>query len=320
MTPDEAAAVYVYESNNRSVANIATRIGNPRVMFLENPTEDAGSGFVLDSEGHILTNFHVIENAQRIQVTLFSGESYEADPVGVDPINDMAVIRIKAPPELLFPVRLGDSAGLRVGMKVFAIGNPFGLERTMTTGIISSLNRSLPVTKARSIKSVIQIDAAINPGNSGGPLLNSHGELIGMNTAIASRTGQNSGIGFAIPVNLIRRVVPELIEHGRVIRPDSGILEVLRTEEGLRILRLDPDGAATKAGLRGPELRRTKRGLLTFEVEDRNSADLIVGVNGKKTLQVDEFLSEVESHRPGEQITVEVIRGGKPVSVPMKLQ
>ncbi len=141
-----------------------------------------------------------------------------------------------------------------------------------------------------------------------------------MNTAIASKTGQNSGIGFAIPVNLIRRVVPELIEHGRVLRPDSGILEVLRTEEGLRILRLDPEGAAVKAGLRGPELKRAKRGLLTFEVEDRNAADLIVGVNGKKTLQVDEFLSEVESHRPGDQITIDVIRDGKPISVPVKLQ
>ncbi len=168
LTPDEAVAVYVYESNNRSVANIATRIGNARVLFVENPTEDAGSGFVLDTEGHVLTNFHVIENAQRIQVTLFNGESYEADPVGVDPINDMAVVRIKAPMDVLFPVRLGDSAQLKVGMKVFAIGNPFGLERTMTTGIISSLNRTLPVTRARSIKSVIQIDAAINPGNSGG--------------------------------------------------------------------------------------------------------------------------------------------------------
>ncbi len=320
MTPDEAASVYVYESNDRSVANIATRIGAAKVMFLENPTEDAGSGFVLDQKGHVLTNFHVVEGAQRIQVTLFNGESYEAEPVGVDPINDMAVIKVAAPADVLYPIRFGDSSTLKVGMKVFAIGNPFGLERTMTTGIISSLNRTLPVTRARSIKSVIQIDAAINPGNSGGPLLNSHGELIGMNTAIASKTGQNSGIGFAIPVNLIRRVVPELIEHGRVLRPDSGILEVLRTEEGLRILRLDPEGAATKAGLQGPQIRRTKRGFVVFETEDRAAADLIVGVDGKKTLQVDEFLSEVESHRPGDQIHIDVIRGGQPVSVPITLK
>lgn len=320
LTPDEAASVYVNESNERSVCNIATRIGNERVMFLANPTEDSGSGFVLDLDGHILTNFHVVENAQRIKVTLFNGDSYEADPVGVDPLNDMAVIRIKAPQEALYPVRIGDSASLKVGMNVYAIGNPFGLERTMTTGIISSLNRTLPVTRARSIKSVIQIDAAINPGNSGGPLLNSHGELIGMNTAIASKTGQNSGIGFAIPANLIRRVVPELIQHGKVQRPDSGILEVMRTQEGLRILRLEPDGPAARAGLRGPEVTRTKRGIFVLESEDRKAADLVVGVNGKKTLQVDEFLSEVESNRPGDQITIEVIRGNEKISVPVTLK
>ncbi|MCA9035411.1 MAG: trypsin-like peptidase domain-containing protein [Planctomycetaceae bacterium] len=320
LTPDEAASVFVYESNNRSVANIATRIGAARVMFMDNPTADAGSGFVIDHEGHVLTNFHVVEDAERIQVTLYNGESYEAEPVGVDPINDMAVVKVNAPADVLYPVRLGDSSRLKVGMKVYAIGNPFGLERTMTTGIISSLNRTLPVTRARSIKSVIQTDAAINPGNSGGPLFNSHGALIGMNTAIASKTGQNSGIGFAIPVNLIRRVVPELIEHGRVIRPDSGILEVMRTEAGLRILRLDPDGAAIRSGLKGPEIRRVKRGFVIFESEDRNAADLIVGVNGKKTIEVDEFLSEVESHRPGDQIRIEVIRDGKQISIPLTLK
>lgn len=320
LTPEEAASVYVYESNDRCVANIATRIGGERVMFLENPTADAGSGFILDHKGHILTNYHVVEGAQRIQVTLFNGETFDAELVGADPINDMAVIRISAPAEVLHPIRFGDSGSLKVGMKVYAIGNPFGLERTMTTGIISSLNRTLPVTRARSIKSVIQIDAAINPGNSGGPLLNSHGELIGMNTAIASKTGQSSGIGFAIPVNLIRRVVPELIQHGRVIRPDSGILEVMKTEAGLRILRLDPEGAAAQSGLQGPQIRRTKRGFVVFETEDRAAADLIVGVNGKKTLQVDEFLSEVESHRPGDQIQIDVIRNGKPLSVPVTLK
>ncbi|MEZ6058806.1 MAG: trypsin-like peptidase domain-containing protein [Planctomycetaceae bacterium] len=319
LTPDEAAAAYVYESNNRSVANIATRVGGERILFRENPTEDAGSGFVLDRDGHILTNFHVVNDAARIQVTLFNGQAYEAEPVGVDPINDMAVIRIDAPKQLLHPVRIGDSSLLKVGMKAFAIGNPFGLERTMTTGIISSLNRTLPVTRARSIKSVIQIDAAINPGNSGGPLLDSHGRLIGMNTAIASSTGQNSGIGFAIPSNLIARVVPELIQHGRVIRPEIGILEVLRTEEGLRVLRLDPSGPAAAAGIRGPSVRRQKRGFVVFEYEDRAAADLIVGVNDRKTLKVDEFLSEVESYRPGDTITVRVLRDGEPVSISVKL-
>jgi S1-C subfamily serine protease len=205
-------------------------------------------------------------------------------------------------------------------MRVFAIGNPFGLERTMTTGIISSLDRTLPVTTARSIKSVIQIDAAINPGNSGGPLLNSHGEVIGINTAIASKTGQNSGIGFAIPSNLIARIVPELIQHGRFIRPEFGIEEVMRTEAGLRILTLVPNGPAARAGLRGPEIRRSKRGFLAIETRDIARADVIVGVNGRKTTQPDEFLSEVESHRPGDRITIEVVRDGEVVSVPVVLE
>ncbi len=320
LAPDEAVSTYVYETNNRSVANIATRIGSARGIFGENPTEDSGSGFVLDQNGHILTNNHVIEGAQRVLVTLTGGEEFDGEVVGADPINDMAVVRIKAPPEKLVPVRFADSSNLKVGMRVFAIGNPFGLERTMTTGIISSLDRTLPVTRARSIKSVIQIDAAINPGNSGGPLMNSHGEVIGMNTAIASKTGQNSGIGFAIPSNLVARVVPELIEHGRFIRPEFGIDEVAKMKEGLRIMTLVPDGPASKAGLRGPELRRTKRGFVTFETRDVSRADVIVGVNGKKTLKADEFLAEVESHRPGDQITIEVIREGSVVSVPLQLK
>ena len=320
LAPDEAVAAFVYESNNRSVTNIATRFGAARGLFGDNPTADSGSGFILDREGHILTNNHVIESAQRILVTLYDGQEYEGKLVGADPINDMAVVKIEAAPEALVPVRFSDSSNLKVGMKVFAIGNPFGLERTMTTGIISSLDRTLPVTQARSIKSVIQIDAAINPGNSGGPLLNSHGEVIGINTAIASKTGQNSGIGFAIPANLLARVVPELIEHGRFIRPEFGIDEVARTEAGLRIETLAVDGPAAKAGLRGPEIRRTRRGFVTFETRDITRADVIVGVNGKKTLKPDEFLSEVESHRPGDRISIEVLRDGAVISVQLVLK
>ena len=320
LAPDEAVAAYVYEANDRSVANIGTRIGAARGLFGENPTEDSGSGFILDHDGHLLTNNHVIESAQRILVTLYDGQEYDAQLVGADPINDLAVVKINAPADMLVPVRFASSSSLKVGMRVFAIGNPFGLERTMTTGIISSLDRTLPVTLARSIKSVIQIDAAINPGNSGGPLLNSHGEVIGINTAIASKTGQNSGVGFAIPSNLLARIVPELIEHGRFIRPEFGIDEVTKTEAGLRIMTLVPDGPAAKAGLRGPEIRRTKRGVFTFENRDVSRADVIVGVNGKKTIKPDDFLSEVESHRPGDRITIEVIRDGGVVSVPILLQ
>ena len=320
LAPDEAVASYVYQANDRSVVNIATRIGAARGILGENPTEDSGSGFVLDHRGHILTNNHVIESAQRILVTMHDGQEFDGELVGRDPINDMAVVRIKAPAAILVPVRFADSSELKVGMRVFAIGNPFGLERSMTTGIISSLDRTLPVTKARSIKSVIQIDAAINPGNSGGPLLNSHGEVIGINTAIASRTGQNSGIGFAIPSNLVARIVPELIAHGRFIRPEFGIDEVAKTEFGLRIITLVPGGPAEKAGLQGPVIRRTRRGIFTFESRDISTADVIVGVNGRKTLKPDEFLSEVESHRPGDRISIEVIRGKEIVSVPVVLE
>ena len=188
---------------------------------------------MIDRDGHVLTNFHVVEGAREIRVTLFDGQTYDAKLVGGDPDTDVAVLKIDAPAESLFPVAFGSSTNLLVGQRVFAIGNPFGLERTLTTGIISSLNRSLPGRHGRrSLRSIIQIDAAINPGNSGGPLLDSHGRMIGMNTAIASKTGESAGVGFAIPINTIARVVPQLIQNGRVRRPDSGIARVYQTDRG----------------------------------------------------------------------------------------
>ena len=211
-------------------------------------SEGEGSGVVLDRQGHILTNFHVVDGAREIQVTLYDGKTYDARVVGKDPATDVAVLKIEAPPASLFPVVLGNSAQLRVGQRVFAIGNPFGLERTLTTGIISSLDRSLPSRRSgRSLKSIIQIDAAINPGNSGGPLLDSHGRMIGMNTAIASKTGESAGVGFAIPVSTIARVVPQLIEKGRVRRPEAGIMRVYQTEQGLLIATHGP-GRTGRAG------------------------------------------------------------------------
>ena len=322
LTSDEAIGVYVYERNNRSVANITTRTVRTDGFFrFESDDEGAGSGAVLDKQGHVLTNFHVIEDARRVKATLFNGVSYNAKVVGADPINDTAIIKLDAPPEVLFPAQIGDSASLRVGMHVFAIGNPFGLERTMTTGIISSLNRTLQVTPQRSIKSIIQIDAAINPGNSGGPLLDSHGRLIGMNTAIATGDGsrQNAGIGFAIPINLIQRVVPQLIRFGRVIRPEIGIQRVFETEEGLRITQLRPNGAAEQAGLRGPEVTTSRRGGVIYQTIDRSKADLIVGVDDVKTETVDEFLSYIESRKPGDVVRVTVRRGGELFSIPVTL-
>jgi len=270
-TPEERVNINVYEKVNRSVVNITTRIPRAELFFAMEPAEGAGSGSVLDPDGHILTNYHVIEGAQEVRVTLFNGESYDAGLMGADPVFDIAVLRINAPRQILFPVDFGDSSVLKVGQKVFAIGNPFGLERTMTVGIISSLNRSLPARSGRTMKSIIQIDAALNQGNSGGPLLDSHGRLIGMNTAIASPTGANTGVGFAIPINNIRRVVPQLIEKGRVVRPDIGITRVYQTEQGLVIATMAEGGPAERARLtRFPGGQATEA---TWAVRLRGSQD-----------------------------------------------
>ncbi len=319
LSPEEAIGVAVYDHVNKAVVNVTTKSTNTVMMLVDVSSEGSGSGSVLDKEGHILTNYHVIEDAQKIDVMLFDGNSYEARPVGADPINDIAVIKIDAPRDALFPIRLGDSAEMKVGMRVFAIGNPFGLERTMTTGIISSLNRTLQVAANRSIKSIIQIDAAVNPGNSGGPLLNSHGRLIGMNTAIASRTGQSAGVGFAIPSSLIARVVPQLIAHGRVIRPEIGIQMVKVTEKGMLIAKITPDGPAARAGLRGPQLVKKRRGPLSWDAIDFAAADLITAIDGETIKNADDFLTAIESKRPGDRVDLSIIRGGQEFKVPVIL-
>lgn len=318
LTPDEAVSVAVYEAANRSVVNIESKSVRTGLL-LETHAEGAGSGAIIDFEGHILTNNHVVKDATSIQVTLFNSETYEAKLVGADPLNDVAVIKIEAPTEDLFPIAVGDSRDLKVGMRVFALGNPFGLERTLTTGIISSLNRSLQIRANWSIKSVIQIDAAINPGSSGGPLLDSHGRLIGINTAIATTSGQSAGVGFAIPVSMVRRVVPQLLKHGRVIRADTGITRVFQTDSGLIVADLKPGGAAEKAGFRGPKITRARRGPFVVERLDRSVADVIVGVNGKKATTVEDFLGYIDERRPGETVEIEVLRDGERVSLPLTL-
>ncbi|MSR59022.1 MAG: trypsin-like serine protease [Planctomycetaceae bacterium] len=320
LSREEQINIAVYENVNRSVVHITTRgVRGDRLFMLEVPTEGSGSGSILDNAGHIVTNNHVIDAARQVQVTLADGQSYEARFVGADPINDVAVIKIDAPPAALHPVVLGDSRRLRVGMRVFAIGNPFGLERTLTSGIISSLNRSLQLHEGRSIKSIIQIDAAINPGNSGGPLLDTHGRLIGMNTAIASKTGQSAGVGFALPVSHIARIVPQLIERGRVIRPEIGISKVYETEHGLLIFKLIPGGPAERAGLRGPQLVTRRRGPFVVESVDRTAADLIIAVDDQKVASADDFLSVIEAKAPGSQVTLTVVRQGNELSVPVML-
>jgi S1-C subfamily serine protease len=320
LTPDERVNIAVYENVNRAVVNITTRgVRGEGFFLLEVPTEGTGSGSVLDKAGHILTNNHVIDNAREVQVTLFDGKTYDARFVGADAINDLAVIKIDAPADSLHPVIFGDSRHLKVGMRVFAIGNPFGLERTLTTGIISSLNRTLQIHEHRTVKSIIQIDAAINPGNSGGPLLDSHSRLIGMNTAIATKTGQSAGVGFAIPVGLIARIVPQLIDKGRVIRPEIGISKVFETEHGLLIYRLIPGGPAERAGLRGPEFVTRRRGPFVVNSVDRSAADLIVAVDGQKVTSADDFLSVIEAKEPGDRVTLTVLRKGKEQQIAVTL-
>lgn len=324
LTPEERVNVAVYERVNRSVVNINTRsTRGDRFNIFEINSEGAGSGSVLDKQGHILTNYHVVEDAKEIQCTLFDGQSYPARVVGQDPATDIAVVRIDAPADSLIPVTLGDSTRLRVGQRVFAIGNPFGLERTLTIGIVSSLNRSIESPSKRKIRSIIQTDAAINPGSSGGPLLDNQAQLIGMNTAIASSTGQSAGVGFAIPASAIRRIVPQLIQRGRVVRPDVGITRVLETEAGIVVATMAKGGPAEQAGLRGFALKtqRRRQGPFVFEqtVVDRSTADKITGVDSQRVNRAEQFLDLIESRRPGEEVVLAIEREGRPMNVRVRL-
>jgi S1-C subfamily serine protease len=315
---EEQINIRVYAAVNRSVVNITTSAQEVG-FFGEETSSGTGSGFVIDHKGHILTNFHVIEGADSVQVTLFDGSTHESRVVGIDASNDVAVVQVNVPANLLVPVPLGDSSKLLVGMKVLAIGNPFGLERTLTTGIVSSLDRSLRAKNGRMIKGIIQTDAAVNPGNSGGPLLNTRGEVIGMNTAIISQVGQSAGISFAVPINGIQRILKPLIEHGRVVRADLGVSRVYTTTEGLLVLALNEGGPAARAGIRAIQMKVVRRGAILTRQLDPESADLIVAINHHRVRNVDELLTEVESHVPGDVVQVTVVRNGKPVDVPVPL-
>jgi len=323
LTPEERVNVAVYDACNRSVVNIKTEASSTSMFLLDLVQEGTGSGSVLDQQGHILTNYHVVEGAKEIQVTLFDSKDYPARVLAKDASTDVAILKIDAPPDSLFPVRFGDSTRLKVGQRIYAIGNPFGLERTLTTGVVSSLDRTLPSRSNRTIKSVIQVDAAINPGNSGGPLLDTHSRLIGMNTAIASKTGQNTGVGFAISSNVIARVVPELIANGHVTRPDTGITKVYETDKGLLIAALQPGGPAEQAGLHGFKIvkERKRQGPFVYESTsiDRSSADIITAVNGQPALTADDFLSVIDSFHPGDDVNITVIRDGHETQIRVHL-
>ncbi|MDO5553690.1 MAG: trypsin-like peptidase domain-containing protein [Planctomycetia bacterium] len=327
LSPQEQTVVKIYEERNKSVVNVETVFYRTHNFMFQESAEGRGSGIVLNKQGTILTNFHVVENADSVSITLYDGQSYPAKKIGLDPNTDIALLQIEAPAESLHPIVFGDSSRLLVGQTVYAIGNPFGYDRTMTQGIIANLNRTIESPQQfRQIKGVIQMDAAINPGNSGGPLLDSRGRMIGMNTAIASAVGENSGVGFAVPVNTIHRIATQLLENGKVVRGDIGIAQVTETEGGLLPVMIDDGGAADKAGLRGRKLvvRVINQGGARIRqvhaVTPREGMDFIVGVNGNPTRTAEEFITAVEEHPSGETITLNIIRQKQPMELQAVLQ
>jgi S1-C subfamily serine protease len=277
----------------------------------------SGSGFVWDRRGHIVTNFHVVQGGNSFSVNLASGQSYQAKPVGYEASKDLAVLRIEAPPEELSPLELGDSDALVVGQKVLAIGNPFGLDHTLTTGVISALGREIRSVANTLIEDVIQTDASINPGNSGGPLLDSKGRVIGVNTAIYSPTGASAGIGFAVPVSAVKRVVPQLIRFGRVQRAGIGItvlpdyLAQRWRVDGLIVRSVVPGGPADRAGIE--PLMVDRRGNV-------RSFDVIVAIDGEKISNYDDLFSALDARAPGDVITLSYRRGRRVREVKLKLE
>ncbi|MBX3421248.1 MAG: trypsin-like peptidase domain-containing protein [Pirellulaceae bacterium] len=320
---EELVSMNVYEQCNRSVVHIATKSVGVGAFSQLKLREGTGSGSVLDLAGHVLTNYHVVEGARKVTVSLYNGLSYPAELVGQDPDTDIAVLKIDAPTDHLHPLAFGSSEQLRVGQRIYAIGNPFGLERTMSTGMISSLDRQIPSKTGRSIRSLIQLDATLNQGNSGGPLLNTRGQLVGMNTAIISSDGDSAGVGFAIPASTIQRIVLQLIEHGKVIRASIGISRVYESDKGLLIVSLVAGGPAEAAGLKGFQLVKQVKRQGLFQVEhsyyDLSAADLILAVEGQKVDSADHFLSLIETRRPGEVVPITIIRGGTEMTVPVRL-
>jgi len=317
--PDERGTMAVFERATKSVVFIAnTAIQRDILSFnvMEVP-QGSGSGFVWNKQGHIVTNFHVIYGADAIKVTLADRSERQAKLVGADPDHDLAVLQIQAPESALEPLAVGASHDLRVGQKVLAIGNPFGLDHTLTTGVVSALGRTIKSMSNRTIEGVIQTDAAINPGNSGGPLLDSSGRLIGVNTQIVSPSGAYAGIGFAVPVDTVNRIVPELIKHGKLIRPGLGVSLVPDAIarrwgiKGLIIGRVSRGGSADRAGLRGA------RETVTGRVE---LGDIIVAVAGKPVTTIDELMDVLEDHKVGAQVAVEILRGNRRERVPITLQ
>jgi len=315
---EEQNNMEVYERNIPSVVNITSKAVTFDFFYGLVPQEGQGSGFIIDKEGHVLTNYHVIADARQVTVTMHNHKTYKATVVGTDPAHDLAVIQITAPN--LMPAVLGDSKNLKVGQKVYAIGNPFGLAGTLTRGIVSSI-RSVEEPDGRRIDDAIQTDAAINPGNSGGPLLNWHGQVIGINTMIASSVGQSAGIGFAIPINTAKAVLNDLVTIGRVRRPALGVRTIpigpelasemgLAADYGLLIVQAVPGGSADRAGLHGGS-ERAYLGNIPIML----GGDLIVAVDGEKIESQQDLAQVMNNHRAGDTVTVTIYRGKKKMDV-----
>ena len=312
-TDQELHTIQLFESASPSVCYITTKT-KQRSYWNFNITEvpsGSGSGFVWDQAGHIITNYHVIKGATQAVVTLADGESYQASLVGIAREKDLAVLKIEAPAGALQPIPVGSSRNIRVGQSVYAIGNPFGLDQTLTTGVVSALDREINSQANVPIRGVIQSDAAINPGNSGGPLLDSRGQLIGVNTAIYSPSGASAGIGFSIPVDVVRYAIPDLIRYGEIRRAAIGAeFRPLRRGAGLVFYELRPDGAAARYGLRG--LTRDARG--NYNVED-----ILVGINGESVTSTTELYLELERYQPGQTVQLDIIREERELSVEIVL-
>ena len=319
---DERATIDLFERSRNSVVFITTKqavmdFWSRNVMSVPRGT---GSGFVWDDAGHIVTNFHVIQGASEASIKLVDGRSFRAALVGVSPAHDIAVLKIGVGFQGPRPIPVGTSGDLKVGQRVYAIGNPFGLDWTLTSGIVSALNRSLNEDDGSLLEHLIQTDAAINPGNSGGPLLDSAGRLVGMNTAIYSPSGSASGIGFAVPVDTVNRVVPSLVRDGRYEQPSIGIsvderlnqrLEEATGIEGAFVLLVAKGSSAEEAGLKGAKISREGEFF---------GGDIIVSVNGKKIESVSRLLATVDDYRIGNTVRLGVKRGDKLIEVPVRLQ
>lgn len=318
---EEQNNIEVYRTLSPGVVFIhSTSYARDFLGFVE-PQEGSGSGSIIDAEGNILTNYHVIEGAQKLSVSLGGQKDYAARVVGGDPDTDLAVIRlIEKPAGALTVVPMGDSDKLVVGQKVLAIGNPFGLDRTLTTGVISGLQRPIRARNGRLIEGAIQTDASINPGNSGGPLLDSHGRMIGINSQILSPSGTSAGVGFAVPVSIAKRVVPQLLQNGQVRRPKLGIstrdVEAFRNQvdlpvsDGVLIVQVARGSGAAAAGLRG--LQPTENG-------DVELGDIILGIDNDKVANSDDLFRVLDKHQVGETVQVQILRNGRRMTLPVRL-